>query len=185
MFCPKCYAEIPEGKKVCPTCGSEQIVNDEISDQPIVLHPFYHRWYEVLNYLIGHIVYFGLIMLCGYGICLWQDLPLLFLLMLFPMYFLTAYVNTLYLEKLYRGVTFTLYKDRISYENDYYPRLNGELYYEEVIHMVAYQNFLDYFFGIGHIKMKKNTKPCQVMLLRNMEHPHEVYETIKDLMKGE
>lgn len=184
MFCPNCYAEIPEGRKNCPTCGTEYVEPEVEQETTTTIHPFYNRWYEIFNYLIQHLVYFGFAMLCGYGICMWQKLPLMFLLVLFPIYLLTAYVNTLYLEKLYKGVTFTLYNDRISYENEYYPRLNGELFYEDVIHMVAYQNFLDYFFGIGHIKIKKNSTPCQVMLLRNMEQPHAVYEKIKELMKG-
>lgn len=180
MFCPFCNAEIIGEKEMCPTCGSD--IREIYQNDSFIVKPIFICWYEVLNYLIYHIAYFGLVMILGYSICAYFNISLSMLIFLFPLYVIIGYIKTSHLRVLYQGITFTFYKDHVSYENAHYPRLNNDLYYDDVAHVIAYQNFLDYFFGIGHIKIKMTSTPSRGMLLKNINCPNEVYKKIKEMI---
>lgn len=181
MFCPVCHSEINEIMETCSNCGTT-LLNKE--KKTLKIKPTYSSTYEMFNYLTYHILYFGIIMILGYIVLIKVNISPLWLLFLFPLYILIAYIKTRHLSELYRGISFTFYNDYVRYENSYYPHLNGEISYDDIAYMVAYQNFLDYFFGMGHIKIKMISNPKRGMILKNIEQPNEIYKEIKNIVKG-
>lgn len=182
MFCPVCSNEVVDSSPICPNCGTELKPGE--TKETFMVRPTFIKWYEILNYLIHHIFYFAICMGLGYIVCVRLKISLLSLLLLFPVYLGIGYFKTSHLEKLYQGILFEFKNDCICYTNQYYPRLNGQIYYGDIARVVAYQNFLDYFFGLGHIKIKLTSNPRRGMLLKNMENPKIVYEKVKSYIEG-
>lgn len=184
MFCPICNNEVEKNSEFCPSCGTNLHLKNFDDNNTFIFQPVFIKWYEILNYLIHHILWFTIIMIVGYFCCAYVHISPLLLILLFPIYVGIGFIKTRHLEQLYRGITFTFYSDHVVYENYFYPRLNGQLYYDNIARMTAYQSFLDYFFGIGHIKIKSISNPRCGMILKNVENPNETYESIKAIMAG-